>query len=256
MSSEPISASPATLSEMLTTLRRGWRWIGGITLAALFLAALWMALSKPLFRARATILLEQDTPSGLLGELAMLASIASATSATSEIVVLESRTLAEATLSPALEESGSWNPDDPRRLGLATRVSDPDLSPVRLLARFLFDRPPPEVPLVLPEKELQAWIARLDPEAPEELRVEFLAKDRVRIQTSGTRRVRAGSCLQPTRAPIGSKHRRLRPRLRSLEAWCRTRRPKGRSRRNGGTEDRGGFLGGASACAARCTPDS
>ena len=75
MSSEPISASPATLSEMLTTLRRGWRWIGGITLAALFLAALWMALSKPLFRARATILLEQDTPSGLLGELAMLASI-------------------------------------------------------------------------------------------------------------------------------------------------------------------------------------
>ena len=86
--SAQTDVSPASLGELGLCLWRG-RWqLGAWMLGGVVLAACWAALSEPRFSARATILIEQETTSGLLGDLSMLASIASAPATASELSVL------------------------------------------------------------------------------------------------------------------------------------------------------------------------
>ncbi len=184
----PIPASQAraaTLPEMLACLARAWPRLLAWSLCGVLLATAWMARARPLFRARATILIEEDTPSGLLGDLTLLASLASAPATASELEVLGSRTLAEEVLADGRDERGGWDPALERHLGLSTLVEDEGLRPVALAARALFDPPPPWIPLVLPERELLALVEECGPDSPDRVRVEFLDDSRVRLSGAG-----------------------------------------------------------------------
>ncbi len=180
-----MAARPATLGEMLACLRRSWLAVLAWTGLGGLAACAWMAQADPVFQARATILIEPETPSGLLGDLAWLTTLASAPAAASELEVLQSRTLAEATLAEGRDEQGRWNAADERHVGLTTLVDDEGLRPLALLWRTLFEPPPPDIPLVLPERELLARAERTDPDAPECIRIEFLDELRLRISTAG-----------------------------------------------------------------------
>lgn len=179
-------AAPASLGELGLHLWRA-RWqLGAWMAGGVLLASAWTALAEPRFVARATILIEQESTSGLLGDLAMLASIASAPATASEISVLESRSLAERVLAEGVDSSGGWDPRDERHLGLGTLVDDEGLQPLALLRRKLFAPPPLEVPLVLPERGLFARVTHGTADAPTRIRLEFLDSSRVRLSRAGT----------------------------------------------------------------------
>ena len=74
---------PASLGELGLCLRRSWRWILGWTVLGITLGLVFLGLVRPSFRARATILIERENASGLLGDLAILASLTSAPAAAS-----------------------------------------------------------------------------------------------------------------------------------------------------------------------------
>src|SRR5262245_58977829 len=98
----PPEGTPASLGELgLCLWRARWTLVAWV-LAGVLLAAAGAIFSAPRFQARATILIEQETSSGLLGDLAMLASIVSAPATASELSVLESRTLAERVMEEGL----------------------------------------------------------------------------------------------------------------------------------------------------------
>jgi len=178
--------TPASLGELGLCLWHA-RWtLGAWMLGGLALAALWAAFSPPRFRARATILIEQESSPGLLGDLAMLASLASAPATASELSVLESRTLAELVLAEGRDASGAWDPRDERRLGLATLVDDQGLQPLALVWRKLFAPPPLEEPLVLPERGLLARVTKSAADAPTRIRLEFPDASRVLLARAGT----------------------------------------------------------------------
>ena len=183
-SGEP-EASPASLADLALCLARArWR-LAAWAFAGLALASAWAAFSGPSFRAEATILIEQQGTSGLLGDLAMLASLSSAPATASELSVLESRTLAEGVAADGTDGSGAWNPLDERSAGLATRVDDLDLRPLALLRRALFAPPPPSEPLVLPPRGLNARATPRDGAAPALVRLAFVGGGRVRIARAG-----------------------------------------------------------------------
>lgn len=177
--------APASLGELGLCLWRGrWR-LAACAAGGLVLALLFGALSKPTFRAQATILIEQQEGSGLLSDLAMLASLASAPATASELSVLESRTLAEQVLADGKDTEGRWNPHDERNLGLATLVEDEGLAPLALLRRRFLEPRTPDVPLVLPPRGLLARARMQTAEAPARVRLEFLGAGRVRLARAG-----------------------------------------------------------------------
>jgi succinoglycan biosynthesis transport protein ExoP len=185
MSASEPEATPASLGELGLCLWHA-RWtLGAWMLVGVLLAGTWAALSQPRFTASATILIEQESSPGLLGDLAMLASIASAPATASELSVLESRTLAERVVDEGVDASGEWNPRDERNLGLGTVVDDESLRPLSLLRRKLFETRPLEVPLVLPERGVYARVTHGTVDAPTRIRLEFLDSTRVRLSRAG-----------------------------------------------------------------------
>ena len=177
--------SPASLGELALVLWRArWR-LAAFALGGVGAAAAWAALAAPGFRAEATILIEQQSSTSLLGDLAQLASMATLPATASELSVLESRTLAEQVLAEGRDASGAWDPDDERSLGLTTLVEDPDVRPLALLRRAVFEPPPPAEPLVLPPRGLRARVTAAEPDAPEEIALEFLGAGRVRLARAG-----------------------------------------------------------------------
>jgi len=185
MTESEREATPASLGELGLCLWHA-RWtLGAWMLGGLALAAGWAALATPRFRARATILIEQESSPGLLGDLAMLASIASAPATASELSVLESRSLAERVLEEGRDPAGEWEPRDALHLGLGTLVDDEGLQPLSLLRRRLFAPPPLDEPLVLPERGLYARVLTSGADAPTRIRLEFLDGSRVRLARAG-----------------------------------------------------------------------
>lgn len=176
------SESPASPGEVLALLARAWRFLLLTVGLGVAVALSVGTLRGSRFRATATILIERESTSGILGDLAALASLSSAPAAASELMVLESRTLAEQVAREGQGPDGGWDPLDARAVGLATRVDDADLAPLALLRRTLFDSPPPEEPLVLPPRELHARVLAATPEAPRRLRLTFLGAERVRVE--------------------------------------------------------------------------
>lgn len=176
------SEAPASPGELVALFLRAWRFLLLAVVLGVAAALALGALRGSRFRATATILIERETTSGILGDLAALASLSSAPAAASELMVLESRSLAEQVAREGRDAEGAWDPLDARAVGLATRVDDADLAPLALLRRALFDPPPPEEPLVLPPRELHARVLAATPAAPRRLRLTFLGAERVRVE--------------------------------------------------------------------------
>jgi capsular exopolysaccharide synthesis family protein len=91
----------------------------GCTLASLG----WLASKPPVYRAKATLILDSERKEG--GVLGELAALTSAPKAASEIEILHSRTLAEETVASPGEGASRV-----QHLGLTTLVEDPRLKPL------------------------------------------------------------------------------------------------------------------------------
>ena len=178
------SESPASLAEILAALRRSALQLAAFVVGGIVLALLALAVLKPRFQSRASILIEQEAAPGYLGDLAVLATLASTPAAASELEVLESRTLAEGVLAEGSDSSGAWNPRDERRVGLSTWVDDSELRPLSLFLDSLFEPAPPDRPPVLPPRQVLARVTHVEPEAPARLRVWFPAPALVHVETA------------------------------------------------------------------------
>ena len=178
-------ATPASLGELGMCLWHA-RWtLGAWMLAGLVLAGSIGLVLPARFTATATILIEQESTTSLLGDLASLVPLSSAPVTASELSVLESRTLAEKVLEEGRDASGSWDPRDERHVGLATRVDDEAVAPLALVRRKFLDPPPLEEPLVLPARGVYARVTSATPDAPTLVRLEFLDDARVRMTRAG-----------------------------------------------------------------------
>jgi capsular exopolysaccharide synthesis family protein len=165
-------------AEFLDAARRRPLWVLAGALAGLGAALAFLGRSEPVYRAEATLMLEKSEHSdGVLGDLARLTA---APAAAAEIAVLESRTLAEATVSDprggglAAFEQAAIEP----HLGLSTRVEDLGLAPLAGLWSRLSGR-------IEPEGHLRARFEDLRGEAPEALELRVTAPGRVELSQGG-----------------------------------------------------------------------
>jgi polysaccharide biosynthesis transport protein len=155
--------------------RRPW-WVAAGAGLGLALALGFLARSEPVYRAEATLLLEKNEHSdGVLGDLARLTA---APAAAAEIAVLQSRSLAEATVtrhstgSLPRFESATQQP----HLALSTRVEDHGLKPLAGLIGRLTRR-------VEPDGRLNAELNPSGPAAAESVELKFLSADRVAVSS-------------------------------------------------------------------------
>jgi capsular exopolysaccharide synthesis family protein len=143
--------------------------IGG--LLGLGLGVLWVANEEPVYRSRATLVLDSAPDNNLLSDLVALTS---APRAVSEIEILRSRSIAEAVVAEPDREPGAAIEEEELHLGLRILVDDEGLRP--LSARFGGTSAIEQGPrlTVLPSPNSTAGGAR-------EVRLEFLAPDRVKL---------------------------------------------------------------------------
>lgn len=169
-----------TVHDLAKLAGRRWRFVGAFALVGICAAFALLAVRRPVYRASASLQIESDRPaSGILGDLAALAR---PPLASSEIEVLTSRTIAESAIAaPAGALATPRDPSQVRALGLATLVDDEARAPLARLAPG--ERRPP-----VPSADSARLFARadaLDEGAPEDVRVEFLDDQRVRISACG-----------------------------------------------------------------------
>lgn len=128
--SDGAEHSASELREFFELVRRHLVLIAASAAAALVLGVGWLATRTPVYRATATILLEQSQPTG--GVLGELAALRSAPAAASEIALLRSRSLASKAILPPPDGSVPTpeNPHSSRHLGLTTLVESPDQQPI------------------------------------------------------------------------------------------------------------------------------
>ena len=100
MSSESYGSQVEGLriEEIVSLVRRRLLTVVFTLIAVVLAAALWVGSQTPVYRASATVLIEQDN--GQNGLLSELASIGSAPAAASEIAILSSRSIAEKVVRP------------------------------------------------------------------------------------------------------------------------------------------------------------
>lgn len=138
-----------------------------------------LALRAPSYRARATLILDDENAgAGILGELAMLGK---APAASSQIEILRARSTAEETVAPPARRPGEegYADERERHLGLTTLVEDPLLQPLRELVWG--DQPEGRLP-----PRLRARVECADEfEGPRAFAVEFLGPERVRVVERG-----------------------------------------------------------------------
>jgi capsular exopolysaccharide synthesis family protein len=160
----------------LDAARRRPLWVAAGAALGLAAALGFLAKSEPVYRAEATLMLEKSEHSdGVLGDLARLTA---APAAAAEIAVLQSRTLAEATV--AEPSTGSLprfeTATEQPQLALTTRVEDHGLKPLAgLLARFTGH--------LEPEGRLNAALKPLDASAVESLELKFLDQHTILVSS-------------------------------------------------------------------------
>jgi capsular exopolysaccharide synthesis family protein len=173
------SATTLTLGRLWQLFGRNPRLVIATVLAFLAGAVVVLAGREPVYRDRATLILEDGaSEAGVLGELAMLGK---APIASSQIEILRARSTAEETVAaPAVAPGELAHSDElERHLALTTLVDDPSLAPLRALARWR--EPAGRLP-----PRLRARVQSDDEfGAPERIEVEFLARDRVRLSEPG-----------------------------------------------------------------------
>ncbi|MEO0652193.1 MAG: hypothetical protein AAFZ65_16080, partial [Planctomycetota bacterium] len=171
--SNDASPSSNELSAALTLVRRNLRLLVLFFALGASAGVFWLSRQDPVYRATATLLLDdQDSAGGVLGELA---SLSRSPAATSEIALLESRSLAEATVR-APRDGSIPTPDNPaaeRHQGLATTVEDPGRQPLRAIVGRLLGWPS--------GGQLYARVVDAETLAPPAFAVRFLGQDRIRV---------------------------------------------------------------------------
>lgn len=156
--------------------RRRWTVLFAL-LASLLLALTWLSTARPLYRAQATLLLED--PGATSGFLGQLAALGSAPAAEGEMAVLRSREIARrtATAPPGRGRFSEEALAHPTMLALTTQVDDARFAPL---------------PAALGRHEeafgtrLQAWIERRAPDAPPAVALRFQADGSVELSSAGT----------------------------------------------------------------------
>lgn len=170
-----------TVHDLVRLASRRWRIVGMFALVGCAAAVAVLAIRDPLYRATASLQIEQDrASSGILGDLAALAR---PPAASSEIEVLTSRTIAESAIA-STEGARLATPADPtevRALGLDTIVDDEARA---TLARVQPGRRRPELPSA-GSARLFARAVEIEEGAADVVRVEFPAVDRVRLSVAG-----------------------------------------------------------------------
>jgi capsular exopolysaccharide synthesis family protein len=158
--------------------RRRWTVLG--TAVLVFAGAFaWVGTRTPVYRASATVLIDQD--SGQNGILSELAALGKAPAAASEIALISSRSIAERAVERP-ETGGVPRPGLPgfeRHLGLTTRVDDERFRPLATLWGRLFGA-------TWSDGELFAWVEAAEPGAPEAVRVSFPYDGVVRVSLPTT----------------------------------------------------------------------
>ncbi|QDU67151.1 polysaccharide biosynthesis tyrosine autokinase [Engelhardtia mirabilis] len=162
------------LRAILDLIRKRWLAIGACAAATVAAGIGWLSLQPPVYRATATILLDQSQPTG--GVLGELAALSSAPAAASEIALLRSRSLAEKTIQSPPDGSipTPENPHAQRNQGLTTVVESPDQQPVRRI----FDR---MVGIRRGKGALHARARALADGAAEAIRVSFDGEGQIRL---------------------------------------------------------------------------
>ena len=167
-----------SLAELTRLLELNARPIAISTALALMLCAGYLLLKPPAYRAKATLLLDEDHSDGA-GVLGDLARLARPPLAVSEIEVLQSRSIAERTLDGSVDETPSRARSE-HRLGLTTLVDEEPSTPLgRALGSGLSATARGEAP------RLFAAISKRTADAPDDVRVEFLTPERMRLSTAG-----------------------------------------------------------------------
>jgi len=169
------------LLDLLELVRRRWLLHTAGAGLGVLLALGWLGTRDPVYRAEATLLLDQE--GGSTGILSDLAALTQAPVAISEMEILRSRSVAEEVV--AAPESGLASLRDAAAdgLGLATVVDDNRLQPMRRLRARLFggaaSGPKGAATLdahgVLPDGEF----------GPLEFRIEFMSATRVAVSSIG-----------------------------------------------------------------------
>jgi capsular exopolysaccharide synthesis family protein len=171
-----LEAAGDSLSEVrraLFLVRRHWPLVGLGLLLGVGAGLLWLGRQQPLYRATATLMLEQSQPTG--GVLGQLAALSSAPAATAEIALLQSRSLAEQVIAAPADGSlpTPENALGQRQLGLRSRVEDSGRAPLVALVRRLLGGGA--------AGELYARAEAFAADAAPALRIEFPSPDRVRF---------------------------------------------------------------------------
>jgi capsular exopolysaccharide synthesis family protein len=170
----PGPVGGVTLLDLVVVAKRYPLTIALTTLVVLALATAWVGTRQPVYRASATVVLETEPTTGsALGELAALGG---APLAASEIAVLRSRSIALETVRDPRDGrlASPEHPEYERHLGLATRVDDRGLLPLATLLSRLTGKQRPTC-------RMFAAVERLDPDAPERFRMEWLDQAHVRL---------------------------------------------------------------------------
>lgn len=163
-----------SLGTLLELVRRNARLAAIVTVAVMAASLVWLSGKPPVYRARATLILDSSNSKG--GVLGDLAALTAAPQAASEMELLRARSTAEQTVLPATEGTS-----DERHLGLTTLVEDLGNRP---LARLFGSNPSDDGSAESPR--LSASIESRDPRAKlSHVRVAFTAPERVRIACGG-----------------------------------------------------------------------
>jgi capsular exopolysaccharide synthesis family protein len=141
--------------------------------AGLGLALAWIGAQAPVYRATATVLIdEQDGASATLSELSLFGS---APRASAEIALLSSRAIAEHVVAAAAEANDA--DERARHLGLEAQVDDLARRPLAAAVGRLTGQ--------VPAPRIAVRSERLDGSAPERIRLRFLSPTRVELAALG-----------------------------------------------------------------------
>ena len=165
--------------EILETVRRRPLALLAVAFLGAFFALTWASTQTPVYRASATILVDNSMPQG--GLLGKLAEMTQTDGPGAVLGILRSGTLAGMVVQPPSDGRLGipGHPEYTRRLGLTTIVEDTSYSP---LATFLRRMARMEVS----EGRVFAALDRIEPGAPRVLEVEFIEQDRIRIRVPGS----------------------------------------------------------------------
>jgi capsular exopolysaccharide synthesis family protein len=160
----------AGVKHVVDLARRHRLALAGCGLLGLAAALGWLGKEEPVYRAKATVLIdEQDGPSATLSELSLFGS---APRASAEIALLSSRALAENVVAAPRSAEASLAE---RHLALAAEVDALDRRPLSSIVARLFGRSP--------APRVEARLVASAPGAPERVRLDFLDDGQVEIAT-------------------------------------------------------------------------